>query len=225
VTTATSQTVRTDDQIRDDVVEELKWDARVQPSTIAVAVKDGIVTLGGWVDSLVKKWAAEEAALHVRGVRAVANEVEVRLPVDAERTDPDIAAAALYALEWDANVPLERVKVAVAQGWVTLDGEVDWQYQREDVERAVRRLVGVRGVTNLIKVTAGTTPQDLKRRIEEALVRSAQLDAQRITVEVQGSKVILKGAVRAHAEKVEAERVAWSSPGVTAVENRITISP
>jgi osmotically-inducible protein OsmY len=222
---ATTETVRTDEQIQRDVLDEPSWEARVQPNEIAVAVKDGIVTLGGWVDSYVKKWAAEDAALRVRGVKAVANEIEVRLPIDAERTDPGIAAAALYALEWDAGIPLDRVKVVVANGWVTLTGEVDWYHQREDAERAVRRLLGVRGVTNLMTVVARAVPQDLKKRIEEALVRSAALDAQRIDVEVHGSKIILKGTVRSWAEKQEAARVAWSYPGVTAVENRISIVP
>jgi osmotically-inducible protein OsmY len=225
VTTTTGKT-RTDEEIQHDVVEELKWDARVQPNDIAVGVKAGIVTLSGWVDSYTRKWAAEDAALRVRGVHAVANDIEVRLPIDAERTDKDLAAAALYALEWDAGVPLDRVQVAVSSGWVTLNGEVDWQYQREDAERAVRRLTGVRGVMNLITVKSPATapsPADLKRRIEQALVRTATLDAQRITVEVDGSKIILKGTVHSWAEKKEAQRVAWSAPGVTAVENQIAV--
>jgi osmotically-inducible protein OsmY len=226
VTTPISIKARADEDIQHDVIEELKWDARVQPNDIGISVKDGIVTLTGWVDSYTKKWAAEDAALRVRGVHAVVNDVEVRLPIDAERTDKDIAAAALYALEWDAGVPLDQVQLAVSNGWITLNGEVDWQYQREDAERAVRRLTGVKGVTNLITVRSpgpAPSPAELKRQIEEALVRNATLDAQRIVVEVDGSKITLRGTVHSWAEKQEAQRVAWSAPGVTEVRNLITV--
>src|SRR5260370_11803318 len=147
---STATPTRTDEQIQRDVLDELKWDARVQPNEIGVAVKDGIVTLTGWVDSYTKKWAAEDAAKRVRGVKAVANDIEVRLPRAAERTDADLAAAALHALEWDAFVPIERLQVTVAKGWVTLEGAVDWEFQKEDAERVVRRLAGGQVLTNLV---------------------------------------------------------------------------
>src|SRR3981189_2448875 len=169
---AVATETRTDAQIQQDVLAELKWEPRVLPNEIGVAVKDGVVTLTGWVDSYTKRWAAEDAAHRVRGVKAVANEIEVRLSPSSERTDADIAAAAVRALEWDAFLPAGKVHVTVSKGWVTLKGEVDWQFQKQDSERVVRRLTGVKGVTNLVTVKQSkVTPAEIQRKIEDALVR------------------------------------------------------
>jgi osmotically-inducible protein OsmY len=219
MTTATL--THTDQEIQTDVMAELRWDPSVPATEIGVVVKDGVVTLTGTVDTYMKKWRAEEVAHRVNGVIAVANEIQVRSI--GERTDSDIAAAAVHALSWNSTIPQGKVHVTVDKGWITLKGDVEWQYQRQEAERVVRRLLGVKGVSNLITVKPAASPSDLKRKIQDALVRNAQIDADGITVEVEGSKAILRGKVRSWAEREEAERVAWLAPGITSVDNRITL--
>jgi osmotically-inducible protein OsmY len=224
----TTPEVRTDEQIQQDVLAELRWDARVQPNEVAVAAQDGIVTLAGFVDNYVKRWAAERAAQRVRGVVAVANDIEIHPPGSGdEPTDADIAAAAAQVVAWNALVPAAQIEVTVSAGRVMLRGEVEWEYERREAERAVRALAGVRGVTNSIVVEPQrrAEPRDLGHRVAQALLRSAETDAERIIVEQEGDRVILRGAVRSWPERRDAERAAWSAPGVRDVENDIRISP
>jgi osmotically-inducible protein OsmY len=214
----------TDAEIRKNVEAELSFEPSINASEIGVAVKDGIVTLTGRVDSYWEKIAAEEAAARVAGVKAVANELEIRLPFSSERTDEDIARAAVNRLEWTITVPKDRIKVKVSKGWVTLEGEVDWQFQKNAAAEAVRNLVGIKGVINHIVVKERPSTAEVKAKIEEALKRSAEVDASHITVETEGDKVILKGTVRSWFEREEAERAAWRAPGVRKVDNRIVVS-
>jgi osmotically-inducible protein OsmY len=220
---ATVTETRTDAQIQEDVLAELKWDPRVSPNEIGVIVENGVVTLTGWADACTKRWAAEKAAHRVRGVDAVVNEIDVRIVRADERSDADIAAAVVRALEWDAFVPIDNLDVTVSKGRVTLKGEVEWQYQRKDAERVLRRLAGVKGLTNRIRVNPTVGPRDLKEKIEQAFARSTSLDATNVQVAVEGSQVILTGKVRSWAEREEAQRQAWAAPGVTAVDTRVTI--
>ncbi|MFY1690095.1 BON domain-containing protein [Plantactinospora sp. WMMB782] len=223
---STATMARSDTDIQRDVLAELAWDARVRASEVGVSVTGGIVTLTGWVDSYAKKWAAERIAHRVRGNRAVANDIEVRLPGTAERTDTDIATAASRALEWDAFVPVDRIQVTAGNGWLTLRGEVERGYQKRAAERALRRLTGVRGVTNLITVTpAGDlSEEDLKRDIRVALARRIDVDADLIEIDVAGATVVLSGEVRSWLAREEAERVAWAAPGVGEVELRLRLT-
>ena len=215
----------TDLELKRNVEAELSWEPMIKnAAAIGLRVKDGVVTLSGPVESYAEKLAAERAALRVTGVKAVVNDLEVKLPNSSERTDEDIARAAVNALEWTSGIPSDNIKVSVDNGWITLKGSVDWQYQRTAAEDAVRYLWGVKGVINLIEVKPVVSKTIVKEKIEEALKRDAELDAQRIQVEASGSKVILKGTVHSWFERQEAERVAWEAPGVTKVENQIAVA-
>jgi len=215
----------TDQLLKRAVESELNWEPSIKsPAAIGVAVKDGIVTLTGRVESYSENIAAERAATRVFGVKAVANDLEVRLPIASERTDEDIARAAINVLEWTSVVPPDKVKVTVRDGWITLEGTVNWQYQKTAVEEAVRYPYGVKGVTNFIEVEPQVTTAIVQKAIEEALKRDAEVDAKNIKVETSGGKVILRGTVRSWFERQEAERVAWEAPGVSKVENQISIA-
>jgi osmotically-inducible protein OsmY len=217
--------MRNDNDIRRDVEDELRWDPDTDGTDIAVTVNSGVVTLAGFVRSFMQKYQAEADAKRVAGVVAVANDIEVRLPGVDERPDPDIARDALERIKEDLPYAWESIRVVVKSGWLTLEGDVEWNYQRGRAETAVRRVRGVKGVTNSITVKPRAAPMEIKRKIEEALRRAAEVDASRITVETHGSEVILRGAVRSWAERQEAERAAWWAPGVSKVDNRIIISP
>lgn len=217
--------MKSDSEIEHDVREELQWDPDLNAEDIAVSVKDGVVTLAGFTRSYTDRLEAEMAAKRVAGVHAVANDIEVRLPAIDQRPDPDIGRDAVAALKSQLPISHDKIKVIVKDGWITLEGAVEWQYQKTTAESAVRKIKGVKGVTNVVQLKPAVQPSDIQRKIQEAFKRSAEVDANRITVEAKGGEVILKGTVRSWMEREEAERVAWSAPGVTHVEDRIVVSP
>jgi osmotically-inducible protein OsmY len=215
--------MKTDSDLRRDVERELEWEPSVDERRIGASVVDGIVTLTGEVSSYSEKWRAERAVERVAGVRGIANEIDVKSTLD--RSDTDIAKMAVDALDANVLVPADHVQVKVEGGWLTLTGEVAWDYQRRAAERAVRDLPGITGITNLITIKPRVEPVDVKRRVEETFKREAILDAQSITVQVTGDEVTLRGSVRSWVERHEAEKAAWSAPGVKAVHNHITVRP
>ena len=217
--------MRTDSELQRDVLDELAWQPSVNAADIGVSVKDGIVTLSGHVPSYAERYAAVDAAKRVYGVKAVANELEVKLPGSSKRTDEDIAAAAVAALKSNVLVPADQIKVTVSKGWIKLEGEVKWQFEKDAAENAVRYLTGVIGVSNLIALKPQVSPTAVKAKIEEALKRHAEMEARRVNVETRDGTVVLRGTVRSWIEREEAERAAWAAPGVRMVEDHITIAP
>jgi VCBS repeat-containing protein len=215
--------MKNDEQLKSDVEQELRWEPSVRAEQIGVSVKNGVVELDGHVDSYYEKWAAERAAMRVSNAKAVASEIKVELPSSATRTDEDIARTAMNHLEWNSSVP-NTVKVQVTEGCVMLKGTTEWQYQREEAERAVRALKGVKWVSNEITVTPKLRAIDVKVKIENALKRNAETDAKHITVETSDGNVTLRGYVSSWSEREEAEHAAWAAPGVTKVNDLILIS-
>lgn len=216
--------MKTNSELQQDVLTELEWEPSVKANDIGVIAKDGVVTLTGNVDSFTEKWEAERAALRVFGVKSVANEIEVKLPGDYERTDEDIALAVTNALQWNTSVPKDSIQTVVENGWVTLKGEVEWLYQKTSAATAVRYLMGVKGVINEVTIKPRVMPSEVKEKIEAAFKRNAALDAQGIQVETHEGKVTLRGKVHSWAEHDQAWQAAWSAPGVTEVKDKLTIA-
>lgn len=217
--------MKTDLDIQQDIMDELKWQPFLKSANIGVAVKNGIVTLSGNVDNYFQKTEAEKAAKKVMGVKAIAEDIQIGVAPSYKKTDAEIAESVMNALKWHAAVPDEKITVKVEDGIVTLDGDVEWEYQRTSAKKAVNNLLGVRNVINLITVKPRITSFDIRVKINQALHRTATVDAERIAVEVDGNKVILHGKVRSFAEKDDVEDAAWCAPGVSRVESHIEVEP
>ena len=215
--------MKSDIQVQQDVLAELKWEPSVNAADIGVEVKDGIVTLAGHVDSYAEKWDAERFAQRVAGVKALAVEIDVTLPGSSKRNDADIARAAENVMEWMTYSPKDMVKIKVEGGWVTLSGEVEWEYQRRAAKNGVRQLMGVTGVSDQITIKPLASPDSVKLGIEAALNRRAKTDGKNIRVEVVGDRVTLTGTVHSWDERKLAEHSAWSAPGVRTVVDDISV--
>lgn len=215
--------MKSDEQLKRDITTELEWEPSINASSVGVAVKDGVVTLTGHLDTYSEKYAMERAVGRVQGVKAIAVEVDVRLEPGHKRNDTEIAAAAESAFKWHSQVPADRIQVRVEKGWITLKGEVDWDYQRRNAEKAVRSLTGVVGVSNGITLKAGITPANVASRIREAFARHAEREAKDIEVIVKGSAVTLRGTVDSWAERAAAFGAAWAAPGISDVVNEIRV--
>ena len=214
-----------DSEIRRKVLAELDWDPSIDASAVGVAVKDGVVTLTGSIANYWQKKEVERVVKRVAGVKAVAEDLMIKFPGTTQRSDADIAQSVVSGLRFNVAVPPNRVQVTVENGWVTLEGEVEWQYQKSVSENAVKYLMGVRGVTNSISIKPRLSAADVKVKIESAFARRAQLDANQIRVELTDNKVILRGSVHSWDEKEDAEQAAWAAPGVTKVENNVIVNP
>jgi osmotically-inducible protein OsmY len=217
--------MKSEAEIKKDVEDEIRWDPDIDPTDIAVNVKNGVVTLTGFVRSYLQKFEAEKDAKRVAGVVGVANDLEVRTAVSEQRPDPEIARDAVEAIKRQLPLSYQNIKVVVRDAWVTLEGDVEWNYQKERAEDAVRNVKSVKGVINTIQVKPKATPTEIKRKIEEAFKRSAELDADSITVDANDGEVVLKGTVHSWFEREEAERAAWQAPGVRKVEDKIAVRP
>ncbi len=214
-----------DMQLKHHVEDELGWEPIVNAAPIGVGVKDAIVTLSGYVTTFAEKRAAEQAVLRIHGVRALANELEVKLPIDSGRTDEDIARAASSIFAWNSSIPKDCIQIQVSHGWVTLEGAVDYHHQRTAAEFAVEDLMGVKGVTNRLTVKHSPLRVEVKSQIEEALKRNAEVDSQHINVDIQGNTVVLSGTVSSMSERIAAERATWRAWGVGWIQNDIKVSP
>jgi osmotically-inducible protein OsmY len=215
--------VKTDTQLKTDVLSELKYEPTVKVTDIGVLVKDGTVTLNGYATNYGEKWDAVHAVKRVAGVKAIADEITVNLPGSLHHTDGDLATAAADKIDWSTTIPAAAVVVTVREGWLTLNGEVEWWYQKNAAEQVVQHLAGVKGVSNLITLKPKVITAEVETAIKSAFQRNALLDAEQIHVETAGSKVILRGIVRNFAELEEAERVAWAAPGVFSIDNQLTV--